>query len=243
MNGRSYWSRQGKAYVDDQSPDQMRATRGTLTEPGTNSPFRDRDSRGKSRSVPAHAGGRIPERGARAARQDRHGVRQHQSARSGAVSHPARHPSAHRRHLENLSELRLCARPVGRDRTHHAFDLHAGIRGPSSALRLVHRKPAGAVEAASIRICAAQSHLHHPVEARSDQARAGRPCRGLGRPAHADACGRAPARRAAGGFARLRQAHRRRQGQQHRRYRDARFLDPRGAEQDRACAAWRCCGR
>ena len=34
--------REGKAYVDDQSPDEMRATRGTLTEPGTNSPFRDR---------------------------------------------------------------------------------------------------------------------------------------------------------------------------------------------------------
>jgi glutaminyl-tRNA synthetase len=34
--------RQGKAYVDDQSPDQMRAARGTLTEPGTNSPFRER---------------------------------------------------------------------------------------------------------------------------------------------------------------------------------------------------------
>jgi len=34
--------RAGKAYVDDQSPDDMRATRGTLTEPGTNSPFRDR---------------------------------------------------------------------------------------------------------------------------------------------------------------------------------------------------------
>src|ERR1700757_3406565 len=34
--------RAGKAYVDDQSQDQMRATRGTLTEPGTNSPFRDR---------------------------------------------------------------------------------------------------------------------------------------------------------------------------------------------------------
>ncbi len=32
----------GKAYVDDQSPDEMRATRGTLTEPGKNSPFRDR---------------------------------------------------------------------------------------------------------------------------------------------------------------------------------------------------------
>jgi glutaminyl-tRNA synthetase len=32
----------GKAYVDDQSQEQMRATRGTLTEPGQNSPFRDR---------------------------------------------------------------------------------------------------------------------------------------------------------------------------------------------------------
>src|SRR5881394_3811065 len=34
--------RSGKAYVDDQSQDEMRATRGTLTEPGKNSPFRDR---------------------------------------------------------------------------------------------------------------------------------------------------------------------------------------------------------
>jgi glutaminyl-tRNA synthetase len=34
--------RAGKAYVDDQSQDEMRATRGTLTEPGTNSPFRER---------------------------------------------------------------------------------------------------------------------------------------------------------------------------------------------------------
>jgi glutaminyl-tRNA synthetase len=34
--------RTGKAYVDDQSADQIRAMRGTLTEPGRNSPFRDR---------------------------------------------------------------------------------------------------------------------------------------------------------------------------------------------------------
>src|SRR5277367_4843377 len=34
--------RAGKAYVDDQSQDAMRAARGTLTEPGRNSPFRDR---------------------------------------------------------------------------------------------------------------------------------------------------------------------------------------------------------
>ncbi|MEK3789671.1 MULTISPECIES: glutamine--tRNA ligase/YqeY domain fusion protein [Paenibacillus] len=34
--------RKGKAFVDDQTADQIRETRGTLTEPGTNSPYRDR---------------------------------------------------------------------------------------------------------------------------------------------------------------------------------------------------------
>jgi glutaminyl-tRNA synthetase len=34
--------RDGKAYVDDSSIDEIRAMRGTLTEPGRNSPFRDR---------------------------------------------------------------------------------------------------------------------------------------------------------------------------------------------------------
>ncbi|MGC2125129.1 MAG: glutamine--tRNA ligase/YqeY domain fusion protein [Xanthobacteraceae bacterium] len=35
--------RAGKAYVDDQSQDEMRANRGTLTEPGRDSAFRNRD--------------------------------------------------------------------------------------------------------------------------------------------------------------------------------------------------------
>src|SRR5438045_3959472 len=34
--------RDGKAYIDDQTQEEMRASRGTLTEPGKNSPFRDR---------------------------------------------------------------------------------------------------------------------------------------------------------------------------------------------------------
>src|SRR4029077_2536699 len=34
--------RDGLAYVDDQSQEEIRLTRGTLTEPGKNSPFRDR---------------------------------------------------------------------------------------------------------------------------------------------------------------------------------------------------------
>lgn len=42
------WAKQlvkaGKAYVDDQTPEQIRTNRGTLTEPGTPSPFRDRSA-------------------------------------------------------------------------------------------------------------------------------------------------------------------------------------------------------
>jgi glutaminyl-tRNA synthetase len=34
--------RDGYAYVDDLSPDEIRDYRGTLTEPGKNSPYRDR---------------------------------------------------------------------------------------------------------------------------------------------------------------------------------------------------------
>ena len=126
--------RAGKAYVDDQSQDEIRHNRGTLTEPGKNSPFRDRSRGGKPRSVPPHARRRVPQRRARAARQDRHGERQHQSARPGALPHPQRAASAHRHHVENLSELRLRARPVGRHRRHHPFGLHARIRGSPAAL-------------------------------------------------------------------------------------------------------------
>src|SRR5207248_6780048 len=36
--------RAGHAYIDDTSPDEMRAMRGTLTEPGRNSPYRDRNA-------------------------------------------------------------------------------------------------------------------------------------------------------------------------------------------------------
>ena len=41
----------GVAYVDDLSQDEMREYRGTLTEPGKNSPFRDRTRGGEPRLV------------------------------------------------------------------------------------------------------------------------------------------------------------------------------------------------
>ena len=51
--------------------------------------------RGEPRSVPAHAGRRVSRRRARAAREDRHGVAEHQHAGPDAVPHPARDASPH----------------------------------------------------------------------------------------------------------------------------------------------------
>ena len=159
--------RAGKAYVDDQTQDADPGQPRHADRAGQEQPVPRPPGGGKPRSVPPHARRRIRKRRARAARQDRHGVRQHQFARSGDLPHPARRPSAHRHGLENLSELRLRARPVGRHRRHHPFDLHARIRGSPAALRLVHRQSERAVAPASVRIRAAQPDLHGVVQARA----------------------------------------------------------------------------
>ena len=52
----------GHAYVDDLSQDEIRAYRGTLTEPGKNSPYRNRPVRGKPGPVPANEGRRVSRR-------------------------------------------------------------------------------------------------------------------------------------------------------------------------------------
>ena len=51
--------RAGKAYVDDLTAEQMREHRGTLTEPGRPSPYRDRVGGGEPRSLPPHARRRV----------------------------------------------------------------------------------------------------------------------------------------------------------------------------------------
>ena len=80
--------RSGKAYVDSLSAEQIREYRGTLTQPGRNSPDRDRSVADNLGLVRAHAPWRVCRRAVRAAREDRHGIAQHQSARSHAVSDP-----------------------------------------------------------------------------------------------------------------------------------------------------------
>ena len=66
--------KQGKAYVCSLTADEIREYRGTLTEPGKESPYRNRSVEENLDLFQAHAGRRIRGRGPRAARQDRYGI-------------------------------------------------------------------------------------------------------------------------------------------------------------------------
>ena len=108
--------------------------RGTLTEPGKNSPFRDRSVEENLDLFRRMKAGEFPN-GARVLRAKIDMAAGNINLRDPVlyrILHAT--PSAHRRQMVDLSELRLRARPVRRDRGHHAFDLHAGIRGPPAAL-------------------------------------------------------------------------------------------------------------
>src|SRR3954452_13895878 len=118
--------------------------------------------------------------------------------------------------MVDLSELRIRAWAVGRDRRNYAFDLHVGIRGPQAAVRLAARETAGTFKTASVRIRAAQSELHAALEAGVDRTGSWWPRRRLGRSTDADHRRVEAARRPARRDPRICQAHRRGKGQQRR---------------------------
>ncbi len=105
----------GKAYVDDLTAEEIRQYRGTLTEPGRDSPYRNRTVEENLDLFQKNEVRRIPRREPRAARQDRHGVTKSEYARSGDVSHSPCHAPTHRRQVVHLPDVRLRPRPVGLD--------------------------------------------------------------------------------------------------------------------------------
>ena len=108
--------RQGQAYVDSLTADEIRDYRGTLTEPGRNSPYRDRPVEENLDLFARMRAGEFADGAARAAREDRHGVAQPQHARSDAVPDSPRDASPDRRCLVHLPDVRLRASAVRRAR-------------------------------------------------------------------------------------------------------------------------------
>ena len=87
----------GKAYVCDLNADQIREYRGTLTEPGKNSPYRERSIEENLDLFERMKAGGFSRRRANSPGENRHGIAEPQHARSGDVPYPSCDASPHRR--------------------------------------------------------------------------------------------------------------------------------------------------
>ena len=149
----------GHAYVCDLSGEETREYRGTLTEPGRNSPFRDRTPEENLDLFAACEAGEFPD-GSRTLRAKIDMASPNLNLRDPVMYRILRaHPSSHRRHVVHLSDVRLGARAKRFDRRDHVFDLHAGVRKPSAAVRLVLRQAANPSSPAD-RVRAIEPELH-----------------------------------------------------------------------------------
>ncbi len=226
----------GKAYVDDQSPEEMRVARGTLTEPGRNSPFRDRSVAENLDLFRRMRAGEFPN-GARV-------LRAKIDMASGNIN--LRDPVLYRiLHAEHPRTGKAWCIYPSYDYAHGQSDAIEGITHSICTLEFEDHRPLYdwfldnlPVPARPRQYEFARLNVTYTVLSKrvlTELVRGGH-VDGLGRSAHADDRGSAPPRRAAGRHPRFRQAHRRRQGEQRGRRRHARILHSRGPEQDRLAA-------
>ncbi len=214
--------RDGKAYVDSLSAEEISAYRGTLTEPGRESPYRSRSVEENLDLFRRMRAGEFAD-GAHVLRAKIDMASPNINLRDpNALPHPACASPSHGGRLVHLSDVRLCARRVRCDREDHPFDLHARVRGSPAALRLVPRRAQDSVAPAADRVCAAQDHAHGDEQAEAPAAGRGEACRRLGRSADAHPLRHAPPRLSAGGDPRLLRPTRGREAEQRGRYRPAR---------------------
>ncbi len=177
--------KKGKAYVCDLNADQIREYRGTLTEPGKESPYRNRSVEENLDLFARMRNGEFPD-GSRTLRAKVDMASpEPEHARSRHVPDPACHTSPDRRRLVHLSDVRLGARAVRFDRGDHALDLHARVHGPPSAVRLVSGR-AGHLPFAADRIRTPEPDVHGDEQAEAAPAGAGGVRGRVGRRAHAD---------------------------------------------------------
>ena len=130
--------KRGKAYVDDLSAEEIRKYRGTLTEPGKESPYRNRSVEENLDLFRAHEGGEFPD-GSRTLR-----AKIDMASPNLNMRDPVMYRILHAEH--HRTGDKWCIYPMydfahgqsdslGAD---HALHLHAGVRRPSPALQLVH---------------------------------------------------------------------------------------------------------
>ena len=88
--------KEGKAYVCDLSADEMREYRGTLSQPGKDSPYRNRSVEENLDLFERMKNGEFPRWKQDSQSQNRHGVAQHKYEGSGALQDSPCQPSQNR---------------------------------------------------------------------------------------------------------------------------------------------------
>ena len=235
----------GKAYVDSLSADEIRAYRGTLTEPGRDSPYRDAFGRGEpATSSPRMRAGEFEE-GAHVLRAKIDMASPNINMRDPAIYRIKKAP--HHRTGEQW-----CIYPMY-DFAHALSDAIEGITHSICTLEFEDHRPLYdwvldnlpvPEPAAADRVRAPEPQLHGAEQAQAARAGDRQARERLGRPAHADAspgCGGAAITPEA--IRAFCDAHRRRQARQHRRRRDARARRARGPQPHARRGRWRCCSR
>jgi glutaminyl-tRNA synthetase len=184
---------QGKAYVDDQSAEEIRAGRGTLTEPGVESPCRERTPDENLELFRRMRAGEFPD-GAKVLR-----ARIDMASPNMNLRDPVMYRILHANH-PHVGD-RWCIYPMY-DYAHGQSDAIEGITHSVCTLEFEDHKPLYdwfldnlPVPAPAVRVRPPQPHLYGHEQAQAFAAGAGRGCLRLGRPAHAD-----PGRPAAAGL-------------------------------------------
>ena len=239
--------RDGKAYVDSLTADEIREYRGTLTEPGRNSPYRDRSVEENLDLFRRMRAGEFPD-GAHVLRAKIDMASPNINMRDPTL-YRIRHATHHRTGDE------WCIYPMY-DYAHPISDAIEGITHSLCTLEFEDHRPLydwvvdnirhdAAFKSRPQQIEFARLNLNYTVMSKRkllalvEQ----KLVVGLGRSAHADDRRHPAARLHAGGDPRLLRAHRRREEGERHRHRAARAHRARGSEPPRARARWPCCGR
>lgn len=113
--------KKGLAYVCDLSGDELREYRGTLTEPGRESPYRNRSVEENLELFERMKNGEFADGLAYASGKDRYEQPQYEYARSCHIPYQARCTPPPGREMVHLSALRFCTSDTGRARGRYSF--------------------------------------------------------------------------------------------------------------------------
>jgi hypothetical protein len=191
----------GLAYVDEQTPEQMRANRGDFNTPGTDSPFRSRTPAENLARFREMRDGKLAD-GAAVLR-----AKIDMASPNINLRDPALYRIKHATHHNTgdkwcIYPMYTYAHPIEDAlETHHPQHLHAGVRRPAPLLRLAARQPgctpgpAGAARCPTSTSSAAEPHLRDHQQAQAQGSWSTKAmCQWLGRPAHAHHLRHAPPR-------------------------------------------------